>query len=406
MLKNPFYYGEFEYPVGSGVWYQGKHPPLITKKLFDEVQKQLVTYPKSGWGEKIVIFKGLFKCSSCGSNIIGEEKLRKRYLDILFNPELKALFLRKAKFWQSVRNFLVAKGFIEVETPVLETTTGGADARPFETHHNALDIDVYLRISMGELWQKRLIVAGFEKTFEIGRQFRNEGMDATHNPEFTALEGYWAYQDAQGLMDYLEKDTSITVRLDKISMESDDIVYSYYTVSSSLYETKAPAMRLEYDKGAWRINAFGTYFSMDLVEKKYFDKMIEIAKKHATIINDNAFNMKMWKVGDTTYCPKFKQNYEDAKQIYEEFIALKVPPTYEEYQEAYQATEISYYENMYKSFEELYNICIAQNSKEREIHIDLFVKYFEIATSTLKEKEEITKKLEEKYQTDKEKAQN
>jgi site-specific DNA recombinase len=78
MLKNPFYYGKFEYPVGSGVWYQGKHPPLITKELFDIVQKQLISYPKSGWGTKIVIFKGLFKCGSCGSNIIGEEKLRKR----------------------------------------------------------------------------------------------------------------------------------------------------------------------------------------------------------------------------------------------------------------------------------------------------------------------------------------
>lgn len=78
MLKNPFYYGKFEYPVGSGMWYQGKHPPLISKELFDRVQKQLVTYPKCGWGEKVVIFKGLFKCGSCGSNIIGEEKLRKR----------------------------------------------------------------------------------------------------------------------------------------------------------------------------------------------------------------------------------------------------------------------------------------------------------------------------------------
>jgi len=78
MLKNPFYYGKFEYPVGSGVWYQGKHQPLVTKEIFDKVQKQLITAPKSGWGEKIVIFKGLFKCGSCGSNIVGEEKLRKR----------------------------------------------------------------------------------------------------------------------------------------------------------------------------------------------------------------------------------------------------------------------------------------------------------------------------------------
>src|SRR4030042_3187221 len=102
-----------------------------------------------------------------------EERLRKRYLDILANPEVKEMFYKKAKFWQSVREFLMEKGFLEVETPVLENTTGGADAKPFITRHNALDMDVYLRISMGGLWQKRLMVAGYEKTFEIGRQFRD-----------------------------------------------------------------------------------------------------------------------------------------------------------------------------------------------------------------------------------------
>lgn len=106
-----------------------------------------------------------------------EEKLRKRYLDIIFNPEVKEMIEKRTVFWASMREFLAKYGFLEVETPVLETTPGGADARPFITHHNALDMDVYLRISMGELWQKRLMVAGFEKTFEIGRQFRNEGMD-------------------------------------------------------------------------------------------------------------------------------------------------------------------------------------------------------------------------------------
>src|SRR5581483_12147673 len=92
-----------------------------------------------------------------------EEKLRKRYLDILFNPEVKAMIEKRAVFWNSMREFLIKKGFLEVETPVLEVTTGGADAKPFTTHHNALDLDVFLRISMGELWQKKLMVAGFEK---------------------------------------------------------------------------------------------------------------------------------------------------------------------------------------------------------------------------------------------------
>ncbi|MDQ3014535.1 MAG: lysine--tRNA ligase [bacterium] len=134
-----------------------------------------------------------------------EERLRKRYLDILFNEEVKELIVKKAKFWQSIRNFLVNEGFLEVETPVLENTTGGADARPFATHHNALDIDVYLRISVGELWQKRLMVAGFPKVFEIGRIFRNEGISAEHAQDFTAVEFYWAYADYNKGMDFVER---------------------------------------------------------------------------------------------------------------------------------------------------------------------------------------------------------
>lgn len=134
-----------------------------------------------------------------------EEKFRKRYLDILFNPEVKDMIIKRAKFWQSIRDFLNQKGFLEVETPVLENTAGGADAKPFATHHNALDMDVYLRISMGELWQKRLMIAGFEKTFEIGRQFRNEGMDAEHLQDYTQMEFYWAYADYEMGMKLVEK---------------------------------------------------------------------------------------------------------------------------------------------------------------------------------------------------------
>ena len=122
-----------------------------------------------------------------------EEKLRKRYLDILFSPEVKEMVYKRDKFWNAIRTFMKQRGFVEVETPVLETATGGADAKPFLTHHNALDLDVFLRISMGELWQKRLMVAGLEKTFEIGRQFRNEGMDAEHLQDYTQMEFYWAY---------------------------------------------------------------------------------------------------------------------------------------------------------------------------------------------------------------------
>jgi len=134
-----------------------------------------------------------------------EEKLRKRYLDIIFNPEVRDMIQKRSIFWASMREFLIEKGFLEVETPVLETTPGGADARPFKTHHNALDIDVFLRISMGELWQKKLMVAGFEKTFEIGRQFRNEGMDSEHLQDYTQMECYWAYADYEKGMEFVEE---------------------------------------------------------------------------------------------------------------------------------------------------------------------------------------------------------
>jgi lysyl-tRNA synthetase, class II len=134
-----------------------------------------------------------------------ETKLRQRYLDILLNPEVREIVEKRAKFWNAVRKFHVERGFLEVETPVLETTTGGGDAKPFKTHHDALDIDVYLRISAGELWQKRLMIAGFPKTFEIGRIFRNEGMSAEHLQDYTQCEAYWAYTDYEDMYKFLQE---------------------------------------------------------------------------------------------------------------------------------------------------------------------------------------------------------
>lgn len=124
-----------------------------------------------------------------------DERYRKRYLDLLLDPELKELFAKKEKFWQVTRDFMKSRDFKEVETPTLEVTTGGAEARPFKTHHNDFDMDVFLRISIGELWQKRLIAAGYPKTFEIGRAYRNEGSSPEHLQEFTNMEFYWAYAD-------------------------------------------------------------------------------------------------------------------------------------------------------------------------------------------------------------------
>ncbi len=124
-----------------------------------------------------------------------DERFRKRYLDFLTNPELRDLMVKKSKFWNAVRDFMNNNGFLEVETPTLETTTGGAEANPFKTHHNDYDLDVYLRISIGELWQKRLMAGGFPKTFEIGRAYRNEGTSPDHAQEFTNMEFYWSFAD-------------------------------------------------------------------------------------------------------------------------------------------------------------------------------------------------------------------
>lgn len=124
-----------------------------------------------------------------------DERYRKRYLDLLLNEELRETFVKKAKFWDVTRAFMKRHGFLEVETPTLEVTTGGAEARPFKTYHNDYDMDVYLRISIGELWQKHLMAAGIPKTFEIGRAYRNEGTSPEHLQEFTNMEFYWAYAD-------------------------------------------------------------------------------------------------------------------------------------------------------------------------------------------------------------------
>lgn len=133
-----------------------------------------------------------------------EERLRKRYLDLIMNPEEKGVFIKKSRFWQATREFLLKEGGLEVDTPVLEQIPGGADAEPFKTHMNALGMDLYLRIAP-ELHLKRLIVAGFEKIFEIGRIFRNEGIDREHLQDYTQMEMYWAYYDYEKLMGLAER---------------------------------------------------------------------------------------------------------------------------------------------------------------------------------------------------------
>lgn len=207
-----------------------------------------------------------------------EIKFRKRYLDIIMDREVKEIFIKKQKFWSTIRNFMIDHGFLEVETPILETSAGGAAATPFETHHNALDIDVFLRISMGELWQKKLLVAGFEKTFEIGRQFRNEGMSPEHLQDYTQMEFYWAYADFKDGMELTKKlyreitkavmgSSKFKTRGFEIDMDTEWEIYDFesiieektgvniFNTTKEAVEAKLDAYEVEYDPnmGFWRL---------------------------------------------------------------------------------------------------------------------------------------------------------
>ena len=162
-----------------------------------------------------------------------EERYRKRYLDLLFNADVKKNFETRSKIITSIRLFLDKEGFIEVETPILQPLYGGAEAKPFVTHLNAFDMKMYLRIAP-ELYLKRLIVGGFEKVYEIGRVFRNEGVDRSHNPDFTMLEFYWAYADYKKMMKLTEQLIVSIVKGTKCSYEEKEINF------------KTPFERIEY----------------------------------------------------------------------------------------------------------------------------------------------------------------
>lgn len=156
-----------------------------------------------------------------------ELRYRKRYLDLLLNPDIKSTFIKRAHIIRLMREYLDQHEFIEVETPILQPLYGGAYARPFVTHHNTLDIDLYLRIAT-ELYLKRLIIGGFEKVYEIGKDFRNEGMDRNHNPEFTMLEIYQSYADFHTMMDLTEE--MLTMITEKIH-GSTTFTYGSNTIS-------------------------------------------------------------------------------------------------------------------------------------------------------------------------------
>ena len=191
-------------------------------------------------------------------------RYRQRYLDLIVNPEVKEVFVLRSKIISEIRKFLDNRGFLEVETPILNTIAGGATARPFITHHNTLDIDMYLRIA-NELYLKRLIVGGFDKVYEMGRMFRNEGMDATHNPEYTAMELYQAYADYDDMMEITEHliETVATNVLGKTSIEYD----------GNEIELKAPWRRLP------MIDAIKEETGIDFNEITSYEDAVAIAKE-------------------------------------------------------------------------------------------------------------------------------
>ncbi|WP_405401017.1 lysine--tRNA ligase [Maribacter sp. Asnod2-G09] len=164
-----------------------------------------------------------------------ELRYRQRYVDLVVNPKVKETFIKRTKITTSIREFYNAAGYLEVETPILQPIPGGATARPFLTHHNALNIPLYLRIA-NELYLKRLIVGGFDGVYEFSKDFRNEGMDRTHNPEFTVMELYVAYKDYNWMMDTTEK------LLEKIAMDSNGT--TKITVGEHEIEFKAPYARV------------------------------------------------------------------------------------------------------------------------------------------------------------------
>jgi lysyl-tRNA synthetase, class II len=232
-----------------------------------------------------------------------EERYRKRYLDILSNPELRDIFQKKAKFWQAIRTFMIDKDFLEVETPSLEVTTGGAEAEPFKTHHNDLDIDVYMRISVGELWQKRLMAGGFPKTFEIGRAYRNEGTSPNHAQEFTNCEFYWAYADYLKGMDF--------VRELYIKIAKDVFGTTKFTTRDHTFDLSDEWKKISYVEEIERQTGIDVY---DTDEGELIEKLKELGIKSDALTRERMID-SLWK-----YCrksisgPAFIIDYPDFMQ--------------------------------------------------------------------------------------------
>src|SRR5690554_545545 len=194
-----------------------------------------------------------------------EESRRRRYVDLIVNEESRRIALMRPKIIRSIQKYYDSKGFVEVETPVLQSILGGAAARPFVTHHNSLDMDFYLRIAT-ELPLKRLLVGGLEAVYEIGRLFRNEGMDSKHNPEFTTIEAYLAYSDMEGMMDLIEDCLSFVANE---VLGTDTFIYNDQEISF-----KKPFKRIH------MVQAVKDACGVDFFKEYTLDKARALAKEH------------------------------------------------------------------------------------------------------------------------------
>ena len=194
-----------------------------------------------------------------------EERYRRRYVDLMMNDESRRVAFLRPKIIRSIQNFLDNRGFVEVETPVLSTLLTGASARPFITHHNSQDLDMYLRIAL-ELPLKRLLVGGMERVYEVGRVFRNEGMDTRHNPEFTMMEVYQAYSDLEGMMDLTEK---MFVNIAENVIGKTDYHWNNQDIS-----VKGPWKRIS------MVDAIKEVTGIDFKKEMTVDEALELAKEH------------------------------------------------------------------------------------------------------------------------------
>ncbi|MGK0436709.1 MAG: lysyl-tRNA synthetase class 2 [Flavobacteriales bacterium] len=219
-----------------------------------------------------------------------ELRYRQRYVDLVVNPKVKEVFVKRTKMFNAMRNFFNEAGYFEVETPILQPIAGGAAARPFATHHNSLDIPLYMRIA-NELYLKRLIVGGFDGVYEFSKNFRNEGMDRTHNPEFTAMEIYVAYKDYNWMMDFTEK------LLEHVAIEvngTSEAIFGEHTINF-----KAPYKRVTMTQSIIDFTGFN-------IKGKSEDELREAAKGMGIAVDDT---MGKGKLIDEIFGEKCEGNY-------------------------------------------------------------------------------------------------